>query len=459
MRKIIILLVLFIATTSYSQYKQILYNFTSIPQSLMSNPGAEVEYKWYFGIPLLSGISVNAGSSGFSAYDLFANDGVDFNTKLREVVSSTSRQDKVLLNEQLEVFTGGFRVGDWQNHYYLSFGMYQETDFLMYMPKDYAILLLEGNKEYVGKYFNLGDLSAKGEMLAVFHVGYNKKVNEKLILGARGKIYSSIVNFSSTNNSGYFYTIPDEDTFYEQVISSDLLVNTSGLTNYTDNYSGNATSDILKKAFFGGNLGLGFDAGLTYYLKKNSQLTVSIQDVGFIRHTKEVRNYSYKGYYDYEGLTPGFTTSSSDENIFEEMADAIPLDTLSTKYTTWRPAKLNSSFQYSFGKEKSAVCDCLGNDAKYQNSIGAQFFAMTAPRSPLVSLTAYYNRRLGSFLEVKAAYTVNSFSNTNIGLGASVNVGKVNFYVLADNVLAFKDVAKAQVLGLQFGITIISKEE
>jgi hypothetical protein len=49
----------------------------------MINPGADVSYKFYFGVPV-SGISVSAGSSSFSAYDLFANN-VDFNTKLRDV--------------------------------------------------------------------------------------------------------------------------------------------------------------------------------------------------------------------------------------------------------------------------------------------------------------------------------------------------------------------------------------
>jgi hypothetical protein len=31
----------------------------------MINPGADVSYKFYFGVPLMSGISVSAGSSSF----------------------------------------------------------------------------------------------------------------------------------------------------------------------------------------------------------------------------------------------------------------------------------------------------------------------------------------------------------------------------------------------------------
>lgn len=456
MRKIPLILILLISTSCFSQNKQILYNFTSVPQSLMTNPGSDVKYNWFVGIPLLSGFSANMGSSSFSVYDLFANNGVDFNTKLRNVVFSTSRNDKVSINEQLEIFNGGFKLGDWQEGSYISFGMYQELDVLTYMPKDYAILALDGNRDHLGKIFDFGDLNARGELLSVFHLGFHKNVSEKLILGVRGKIYSSIFNFSSTKNSGYFYTIPGTNSIYEQVISANVLVNTSGFLNYTENYSGNVKSDIMKKTFFGGNLGLGLDAGLTYYLKPNIQFTASIIDIGFIRQTREVESYRYKGYYKYEGLTPDFILGNSNDDIIQEFNDAIPLDTLHTKYTTWRPLKFNSSIQYSFGDGRNSDCNCVGgNEIKYRNSVGAQLFVMSAPRTPLLAFTTYYRRQIFDSLEMKATYTIDSFSAKNIGLGLSTTLGKVNFYLLADNLLEYKDVSKANSLSFQLGLNII----
>lgn len=455
MRKVVLFIVILLSINCFSQNRQILYNFTSVPQSMLANPGSDVTYNWFVGIPLLSGFSANASSSSFSAYDLFANNGVDFNTKLRNVVFSTSREDKVVANEQLEIFSGGFRLGDWQNNSYISFGMYQELDALLYMPKDYAILYLDGNQDYIGKVFDMGDLNGRGELLSVFHLGYHKKVNEKLILGARGKIYSSIFNVSSTKNSGYFYTIQGTNAIYEQVISADALVNTSGLSNYINNYSGNANSDIVSKALFGGNLGLGLDLGLTYYPKENLQITASVIDIGFINHSKEIESYRYKGYYNYVGLTPDFVLGNSND-ILEEFEDAIPLDTLHTKYTTWRPLKFNSSIQYSFGDGRSSDCNCVGgNENKYTNSVGAQLFVMSAPRTPLVAFTAFYRRRIIDALEMKATYTVDSFSSKNVGLGLSTTFGKVNFYLLADNLLEYQDISKANSLSFQLGFNII----
>ena len=454
MRKLVLLFIFAVTISCFSQNKQILYNFTSVPQSMLINPGSDMKYNWFIGIPLFSGFSTNVGSSGFSAFDLFANNGIDFNAKLRNVIFSTSRNDKVSINQQLEIFSGGFKLGDWQKGSYFSFGMYQELDLFIYVPKDYAILALDGNKDHLGKIFNFGDLNAKGELLSVFHLGYHKNVSEKLILGARGKIYSSIFNLSSTKNSGYFYTIPGTTSIYEQVISSNVLVNTSGFTNYTDNYSDNVKSDILKKTFFGGNLGLGFDLGLTYYPKENIQFTASIADIGFIKHTNEVRNYSYKGYYKYEGLTPDFIIGNSN-NLIKEFYDAIPLDTLSLKYTTWRPVKFNSSIQYSFGDGRNTDCNCIGNEMKFKNSVGAQLFVMSAPRTPLMALTTYYRRKFFDSLEMKATYTIDSYSSKNIGLGLSTTISKVNFYVLADNLLEYRDISKANSLSFQLGFNIV----
>lgn len=459
MRKSYISLLLLISISCFSQNKQILYNFTAVPQSLLTNPGADFKYKYYFGVPLLSGVSLNVGSTGFSAYDLFTNNGVDFNTKVREVLASTSRNDKVIVNEQVELFNGGFKVGDWQDHAYISFGMYQEFDFLSYVPKDLATLALYGNSDYIGKEFNLSDLNVRAEMLSVLHFGYHKNIKENLIVGGRAKVYSSIFNATSTNNSGFIYTIPGTSTAFEQVVYSNLQLNTSGISSYIDeNSEVDVASDIQKKTLLGGNLGLGFDLGFTYYPKKNIQITASLLDVGFINHSKEVESFTYKGIYKYEGINPDFNAINAPRNIFKEFNNAIPFDTIYTKYTTWRPAKLNASYQYSFDDSRGGDCNCINDEADYKNAVGAQLFAMTTPRAPIMALTGYYRRKILRNFQMKATYTLDSYSYTNIGLGLSTTLGKFNMYVMADNLLEYRDVSKAKSLSFQFGLNFIFKD-
>lgn len=336
MKRVYLIILAFAYVVCFSQNKQILYNFTSIPQSLLVNPGADVSYKYYFGTPVLSSVSANFGSSSFSAYDLFADNGVDFNDKIRNVVNKSSGKDKVYTNQQLELFSGGFRIGGKESKSYISFGAYQEFDFLMYVPKDMAILALDGNRNYIGKSFNLGDINLRAEVLSVFHIGFHKKVNDKFVLGGRVKLYSSGANANSTKNSGFIYTTngtADQNIYY-QYISSNLKLQTSGIATFTkDEYEGNIANDLIHNTFFNGSLGFGFDAGLTYYYKKNLQFTASIIDIGFIRHTKDIETLTYKGNYEYNGVNPGFDFTNEPENVLDDFQKAIPRDTIYSKYT------------------------------------------------------------------------------------------------------------------------------
>ena len=463
MKKAFLIILVYTSIICSSQNKQLLYNFTSIPQSLLVNPGADVSYKYYFGVPVLSGISANVGSDSFSAYDLIADNGVDFNDKIRKVIEKSSNKDKVYVNQQLELFSGGFRVGGEESTSYFSFGAYQEFDFLMYVPKDIAILALDGNRDYIGKSFNLGDLSLRAEVLSVFHLGFHKKMNPNFVFGGRVKLYSSGANATATKNSGFVSTYQNsaDTNIYNQVISSDLELQTSGIATFTkDEYDGSIAKDIVHNTFLNGSLGLGFDAGFTYYPKENLQLTASLIDVGFIRHTKDIETLTYKGSYKYDGINPNFGFTDEPEDVFDEFEKAIPRDTLYNKYTTWRPAKLNASVQYSFGEYRGDdECNCLkSSERQYVNAVGGQFFAMTMPKQPIIAVTAFYKRRIFEKLEVKTTYTVDSYSYKNIGLGVSGTIGKLNLYLLADNLLEYRDITKANSMALQFGLNFIFQD-
>ena len=157
-----------------------------------------------------------------------------------------------------------------------------------------------------------------------------------------------------------------------------------------------------------------------------------------------------------------FNNENAAQANYQDFKNAIVLDTLHTKYTTWRPTKFNASAQYSFEEERvvDGSCNCEGTDPSifYKSTVGAQLFAMTTPKSPLYALTAFYKRNFSRSFQMKATYTVDSFSFTNLGLGMSTKVGPVNFYVLADNLLSYADVSKANSLSFQLGLNVIFKE-
>ena len=80
---------------------------------------------------------------------------------------------------------------------------------------------------------------------------------------------------------------------------------------------------------------------------------------------------------------------------------------------------------------------------------------MSMPVEPFVALTAFYRRSIFDKLDFKATYTFDSYSDKNIGLGLSGTLGKLNMYLLVNNVLEYKDISKANSMAFQFGFNFI----
>ena len=456
---------LMLGVLANGQNKELLYDFNDIPQTLNQNPGALVEFDRHFGIPLLSQIHFNFGSSGISAYDIFKDDGQDINVKIRDAIFSLSNRDYFVLNQQLEIINGGWRKDE---DTYFSYGMYEEADVIAYFPKDLAILFWEGNANYIGRPFSLADVSVKGELLSVIHFGINKRLNKKLTVGARAKIYSSIANVSSTNNSGTFTTRESTtgDNFYEhEFLALDGTLKTSGIASLLGDDNSDIGQDIKtlrKRILFGGNLGLGFDVGFTYQPEEQHVITGSLLDLGAVFHAKDVETYHLNGGYRTEGLNLVFeqlidTDGTTDywETLEQEFEDNIKIDTLRNNYVTWRPTKVNASYRYNFGKANGEDCDCYAGSKPYQNGVGIQLFSVFRPRRPQFAATAFYYRRLFDFLKLKMTYTVDDFSYRNVGIGASTHIGNFNMYLMGNNLLEMQNISKSQSVSLQFGMNLI----
>ena len=217
----------------FSQNKEVLYGLDETPQALLLNPGARISNSFHIGIPLISHLHFNGGSSGVSAYDIFQKSSVDINTRIINTISELSDRDFFTTTQQLEILNFG-----WKNkkEFYFSGGLYQEFDFVFYFPKDLAVLAWEGNANYIGKKFDLGEINTRGDLLMVYHLGATKRWNKKLTIGARAKIYSSLLSFNSSDNSGTFETRISEsgNNIYEHIVNTNLTLNTSGIASLSD---------------------------------------------------------------------------------------------------------------------------------------------------------------------------------------------------------------------------------
>lgn len=468
MRKIVLVLFLLTSVLSIGQNRPLLYNVDDLPQSLLQNPGARIDFTRHIGVPFFSQIHLSAGSTGIIAHDIFADDGSNINQRVQGVMNSITAGDFFSVNEQIEILSLGWKMG---NRGYFSTGIYQELDLFAYFPKDPALLAFEGNADYINQDFNFSDVSFTGEVLTVYHAGFNYKIDRKLTVGGRFKLYSGIFNAESTNNKGSFRTVetPNGPNFYQHEVSGlDVTVNTSGyasLKNEEGMTVDEAVAELLSRSFFGQNVGLGVDLGFNYRVTDQFSINGSIQDLGLMFHQKDVENYNYFGSFQTNGLEPLFPELDENENaipywdVFEERLDRNLRDeTTENAYTTWRPLKFNASFEFGTGKS-ILPCDYLiSKRPRFMNLFGMLVSGVNRPKGPTYGVTAYWDRKVNDNLRFRLAYGVDEYSITKLGAMISSRFKNFNIYLAANDIIGYTNLAKANSASLQLGLQFIFKD-
>ncbi|MBT4678424.1 MAG: hypothetical protein HOB69_01055 [Flavobacterium sp.] len=453
--KIYILFFILAITSSINAQQQLLFSFGEIPQNLMLNPGAETNFKSHYGIPVFSNLSFKAGFTGFTLADLFLNDSRDFNLKFEEVLNKIDSDDYININMVVEVLSAGLRIDD---KTYVSFGFYEELDLITYFPKDITELVYYGNEPFLNRPFSISELVMKADMLGVLHAGMSRKVDEKLTIGGRLKIYSSSLNIETNNNSGTITATTNNTNIIRQTLDNlDAEIRTSGITD-SNGDANESFNDVFSNTLLGGNLGLGFDVGLTYHFSPQLEFTGSIIDVGFIKYSKNIRNYTAKGNYILDGIN--FEYNSDDpsdywEQLEEDFNANVPTGETENTYTSWRPMKINAALKYSFGEKRSKFCYTKTHKQYYYNSIGFQIHTIMRPLKPQLSFTSFYEKSFSKKIHTKFTHTINDYSAAIFGVATSLRVGKLNIFGVLDNILAVTDVASANNISLNFGFNIV----
>ena len=452
MRIIVLIFTFLIGLNSFSQNKQVLYDFAGLPQTLLLNPGLETDYKFHIGVPLLSGISSEIKSTGFSLSEIFSVNNNTINDKISAVLNKIDANDYLKVNTQIEVFSAGFRF---DKKTYVSFGFYQELDAIGYLPKDALTLINEGNTSYLNKSFSISEMIYKLDVLGVIHAGISRKVSDELTLGGRFKVYSSALNLETSNNSGTFTTgLGNNNMYIHQLDNVNLNLRTSGLRSNNEYISDART--YIENSLLGGNLGAGIDLGFTYHATPQLQFSGSLIDFGFVHHTKNIQNQLIVGSFTFEGIEFEF---DSNRNYWQELDAALkeqlPIVENQDSYTSWRPAKLNAAIKYSFGEKRSKYC--FDNTLKdfYTNAFGAQLYSVFRPLRQQFALTSFYEKSFSNKLQAKITYTIDDYSYNNIGVGVSAKIWKINFYGILDNLTKLSDISSANNVSLQFGFNLL----
>ena len=467
-----IMFVLFCMPT-VAQNMQILYDFDQLPQTLLLNPGSKVDYKKHFGVPLLSNLYMDIGSSN---KDITYNSVISGSDGLGDVLNKMyalglQADDVFVFNQQIELLNMGFQLKN--PKYYLSFGMYQQIDgFSAYAP-DVANLFVNGNDQNgdgipeTDQLFVTDQLNSVGELVGVFHVGINKKINERFSAGLRLKILSGSLGVETNSNQGdYMLTLNAFSPYVHNYENMNTTFNSSGILDPTDLTTDlGENSELISGLFFvNGSIGMALDLGFTYDVSEEITVTGSILDLGSLKFNHKLARIEFEDskirtdeWYD---PPEGGELDYWQEKFIEGL---LPIETSPTSYSQFRSPKLNASARYNMKRlvrqDQSAFRDVHANlNSEYlMSSFGMQVYTEFRHEKALWAVTGFYSREITRYLNAKVTYTVDRFSATNLGLGFSVNVKSFNFYTAVDNLLALPNIKNSNYQSFQLGMNFIFK--
>lgn len=453
---------------------QILYDFDQIPQTLMLNPGTEIDYDFHIGVPMLSNVYAVAGSS---SRDVNYNNLVKGTNSTGDILNNLSdlglgSGEIFLFNQQVEIFSAGFRFRD--PSFYLSFGMYQQMDGFSGYPKDFADLFFYGDDQNgdgipeFGENYNATDVNTVFELVGVFHVGINKKVSENLTVGGRLKLLSGSIGLESGSNSGTYYlgqNLASPDPYIHNFENINVQLNTSGLLDPFDlsNDVGPPSEIVAGLFFLNGSMGVALDMGFTYKTDDDLTFTGSLLDIGMISFQHKLTNIDFEDdqifsadYYD-----PGGNEIEYWQTLY--ISDELPMSTAENSFSYFRTPRLNASVKKTSTRRtklkdsafRNVYCDEDYTGDILESAYGLQVYTAFRPKTPVWALTAFYSRELSKTISLKGTYTVDRFSFYNIGVGISTHFSNFNFYVTADNLLALPNIKNSNYQSFQFGMNFI----
>lgn len=426
------------------------YFLPNLPQRVRFNPAYQPEYKVWVGLPALSGISVNYLNSAFGIDDLLVKEGKDsLYVDMDRMYKSLRKQNIIHVGNEISLLTVGVKINSW----YATLDVTEKNDFIFRANKDLFSFLKRGNKPYLGKTMDIGDLGLQLNAYEEFALGLSKKVNSKWTVGGRVKFLLGIANASMVDSK---ISIESTEDASSMKIRSKQDIRISAPVEFSYEKEGEyinwddfdadvddfSTSMVLNTK----NPGFALDLGAEYQFNDKLKFYASVVDLGFIRWGAKNYHFTQNTLFDWQGGDLSNSIKKDDKSIDDVFDDLI--DSL----------KDNFRFQEKRGAYTNMLRTKMYLGATYQlsrmvNVAGvAELTLMDKVFYP--SLTASADVRLLRNVSAAVSYGVMPGNYVNLGAALTAKLGPVQLYASTDNVLA-ANYTRTQSLNARFGINLL----
>ncbi|MBN1339868.1 MAG: hypothetical protein JXA03_11125 [Bacteroidales bacterium] len=422
-----------------AQVSRSAYFLEDLPASSLLNPAHHPNCKLYVNLPVISSFYIGFDSP-FSFDDL--------TSPWPQGDSLYIDREKVLLRLQnrnyfnFELYNELGLVGVNLGRHYLNFGIAKVFFTKFVFDDDLMRLMLYGNGSpgLIGKRMEIDRNGLNITSYHQFGLGYGLRVNDKLTLGVKLKYLNGAFNVWMKKASFSLYTEPGSG--YPLTVSSDIELYTSSTISDFDDMIDQIEG--YKWFDMSGNHGYAMDLGVKYFPAEKLGLSASVVDLGSITWKENVKNfnshspakdYTFTGFDLTDFVIDGSVTDTA--KILDTLKVHFGLTETHAAYTSHLTPKGYLGGRYNPTK-KDALSLLVRNDF------------VEGTWQP--GITAGYQRKFFNFLTLYINYSVISRSYSNIGLGAIIETGVFQFFILNDMAYALMEPALAKNYNLHFGI-------
>ena len=408
----------------------------TIPQGNHMNPAFFPDAKFYLSLPAISGIQMSLNNS-FAYKDLFTKipNSEEVLIDVDNLLSKLENGDRIDFNSNISLFQFGLRLNQTSfitvfANERISLGMAYPVEFLRYAWK--------GNLGYGGNSFTEGDLEVSANYFREIGVGYSRDLSilggRRLSVGLRIKMLQGLVNVNSSDNLS-FSIDTDSQSFDMNVSVNDPVFYTAGID---DNSLGGDNAG----AYLGsnGNKGLGLDLGTEFEYNEKINIAFSINDLGSINWSDEVKNYTVNNtQISYEGL---------DLKNTSDLGRALT-DTLSAKFKDEENA-------LSF---KRTLDTRIFLGGTYQilpkGNVSASITNKFILGKPNTSFGLGYTHKFGKVLTASGTMTKKPKQKPTFGGGFAFRLSFFQLYAVVDNAFGYSDVTSLKNMDFRIGLNFI----
>lgn len=475
MKKYIVTIIILVISCSLNAQSQLqFYTMNRVVQSSFINPAADIPYGGHVGgllIPIFGQLPpstyFNVRNSAFAYNDLFHfGKGIksdDLILDLDEFMKEfkQAKYDNIRFNTHLELLTIGFKGR--KTKAFWTINLTEKINFGASVPYDFFNLLLNGNAEYMreGKPQDFSRSAISATAYLEFGVGASFPLNDKLRMGARGKLLWGQANIETQINKLTLNTIENEG--YVMQFDADASIRSSmpllltGAIFTKDSIDAEFNDELTSKEYLLSNLkfknmGAAFDIGFQYKPIDKVKVFGSISDLGFIRWNNQAQQLHSKGQYDFYGVEIK-PVEPFDSTKYSSQFDAIGDRLLDTLVSTFLP-------EFSDDKSYTSMIPLniyIGGEYEVNKmlQVGLLYRGDYHKKNYSQSGTIYLNAPLTNWVSLHASYTIANYTFNNIGAGLTLRGGPFLWYFSCDNVIGAIWPQKARMVNLRMGLNIL----